>query len=291
MPFSSSGYGDHVAVLDHVSIGSAPVTNAALVSIANAAPETYGGHGATSSIEYYHTHNSSGITLSHTAAGFDIRPDLASSQGTVGDDIVSIEQEGYTACVEGTGHKNTEFDGSVNTASRIRQLSSTNMWQTNPPASIHQGGSHEAMCDIWRISDDHSGQSSTIDDLRASLSDAGHVFSQGLTPDSRDNVLAVVLRAGASDPSETKRVASAFPPVDVLGHLIHVFLACHKRQACQWIDVGASFRLNSQHPEWLASVAAAGAAFVVDSSVQKFRQVFDEPIRAAVSTIPARVSL
>ncbi|EFX02613.1 hypothetical protein CMQ_2542 [Grosmannia clavigera kw1407] len=44
-------------------------------------------------------------------------------------------------------------------------------------------------------------------------------------------------------------------------------------------------------PKWLLSAAVAGAAFVADSSVQQFRQVYEESIRVPVSAISAQKSV
>ncbi|KAI0125974.1 hypothetical protein BJ170DRAFT_685218 [Xylariales sp. AK1849] len=109
---------------------------------------------------------------------------------------------------------------------------------------------------------------------------ADRVIKDKLDPSSRDKILSTVLQTVKVDAIRL-RIASSFPSVEVMDTLTHIFLAAHMCSVSGWIHWG-TFSLNSQWPEWLASVAAAGAVYAPVPTLRKFGFAVQEAIRIAI---------
>ncbi|KAI1356338.1 hypothetical protein F5Y01DRAFT_267082 [Xylaria sp. FL0043] len=106
---------------------------------------------------------------------------------------------------------------------------------------------------------------------------ADRVIQDKLDPSSRDKILAVVLGACGSD-ALRMRVAASFPSTEIIDTLTHIFLAAHLCSVSGWIHFG-SLVLNSQWPEWLVTVVAAGAIMTPVLTLRKFGFAIQEAVR------------
>ncbi|ORY66405.1 C6 transcription factor RegA [Pseudomassariella vexata] len=109
------------------------------------------------------------------------------------------------------------------------------------------------------------------------------VVQEKLDLSSRDRILSIMLQMCQSDTIRT-RVASSFPSVDVMDTMTHIYLASHSCSVSGWIH-WASFTLNTQWPEWLATAAAGGAVMTPVPTMRRFGFAMQEAVRLA---IPAR---
>jgi hypothetical protein len=100
-----------------------------------------------------------------------------------------------------------------------------------------------------------------------------------LSQSSRDKLLAVVMTICRGQVRQ--RVASAFPSCEVLDMLLQF---CFASQLCQTSSFvhHASLKLNSQWPEWIAAVVAAGAVLTPVPALRKFGFALQEIVRLAI---------
>ncbi|KAI0430237.1 hypothetical protein F5Y09DRAFT_308240 [Xylaria sp. FL1042] len=106
---------------------------------------------------------------------------------------------------------------------------------------------------------------------------ADRVIQDKLDPSTRDKILAVVLGACGTD-AIRMRVAASFPSTEIIDTLTHVFLAAHLCSVSGWIHFG-SLVLNSQWPEWLVTVVAAGAIMTPVPTLRRFGFAIQEAVR------------
>ena len=105
------------------------------------------------------------------------------------------------------------------------------------------------------------------------------ILSERLTPSSRDKILGMVLD-NCSTVNIAKIVAS-FPSVEILDNLIQYFFGWQVSQIENWIHQ-PTFRTNSQRPELLGMIAAAGAARTSVPTVRKLGFALQEAVRLAI---------
>ncbi|KAK9781018.1 hypothetical protein SCARD494_14270 [Seiridium cardinale] len=106
------------------------------------------------------------------------------------------------------------------------------------------------------------------------------VIKDKLDSASRDKILSVVLQTVKTDAMRL-RIASSFPSAEVMDTLAHIYLAAHLCSVSCWIHWG-TFTLNSQWPEWLGIVAAAGAVLTPVATLRKFGFAIQEAMRICV---------
>ncbi|KAH8676281.1 hypothetical protein BX600DRAFT_394947 [Xylariales sp. PMI_506] len=109
---------------------------------------------------------------------------------------------------------------------------------------------------------------------------ADRIVPDKVDASSRDKMLMVVLQAVNTD-AMRMRIASSFPSADVMDTMVHIFLAAHTCSVSSWIHWG-TFSLESQWPEWIALVAAAGAVLTSVPTLRKFGFAVQEAIRMAL---------
>lgn len=102
-----------------------------------------------------------------------------------------------------------------------------------------------------------------------------------LEQSGRDGVMGIVLKSCKSN-EMMARVASAFPSVDLMNSLIHIFLASHFCQTSQWIHQ-ATFDMNAQWPDWLAMAAASGAILTPVPTLRKWGFAVQEAVRMTIA--------
>ncbi|KAH6690442.1 C6 transcription factor RegA [Plectosphaerella plurivora] len=113
--------------------------------------------------------------------------------------------------------------------------------------------------------------------LRESRKKLGRTVPDKLEQPGRDGALAVILKT-CEELEVMTRVASSFPSVDMMDSLIHIFLAAHFCQTTQFIHQ-ATFKLNSQWPDWLAVTAASGAILTPVPTLRKWGFAIQEAVR------------
>lgn len=92
----------------------------------------------------------------------------------------------------------------------------------------------------------------------------------------RDRLLALVL--GTCSAENVKRIASAFPSIDLLDGLIQYFLTAPSLDAQNWIHL-ATFSPSKISPELLACIVSAGAATTPDLPLRKLGFALHEASR------------
>lgn len=117
----------------------------------------------------------------------------------------------------------------------------------------------------------------SLGDITSAQLRPDRVVDDKLEPSCRDRIMAIVLEACPNN-TILSRVASSFPSVEVMDSLAQFFLAWHLFQVSEFVHF-PSFSLNEQHPQWLASVAAAGAISIPVASVRKFGYALEEAVR------------
>lgn len=93
---------------------------------------------------------------------------------------------------------------------------------------------------------------------------------------SRDRVMALVL--GTCSPENVKRIASAFPSVDLLDGLIQFFLTSPALDVQSWFHL-PTLSLAKLSPELLACIISAGAASTPDVPLRKLGFALHEAAR------------
>jgi len=92
--------------------------------------------------------------------------------------------------------------------------------------------------------------------------------------------MALVL--GTCSPENVKRIASAFPSMELLDGLIQYFLSSPSIDAPMWFHL-PTFSPSKMNPELLASVVSAGAATLPDISLRKLGYALHEASRMGQS--------
>lgn len=92
--------------------------------------------------------------------------------------------------------------------------------------------------------------------------------------------MALVL--GTCAPENVKRIASAFPSIELLDGLIQYFLSSPSHDAPMWFHL-PTFSPSKLKPELLASIASAGAASIPDASLRKLGYALHEASRMGQS--------
>jgi hypothetical protein len=92
--------------------------------------------------------------------------------------------------------------------------------------------------------------------------------------------MALVL--GTCTPENVKRIASAFPSIELLDGLIQYFLTSPSLDALMWFHL-PTFSPSKLNPELLASIASAGAATIPDVSLRKLGYALHEASRMGQS--------
>lgn len=100
--------------------------------------------------------------------------------------------------------------------------------------------------------------------------------SERLSRVSRDQVMALVL--GTCRPENVKRIASAFPSVELLDGLIQFFLTSPALDIQSWFHL-PTFSLAKLSPELLACIISAGAASTPDIPLRKLGFALHEAAR------------
>lgn len=93
---------------------------------------------------------------------------------------------------------------------------------------------------------------------------------------NRDRLLALVLGTCSAD--NVKRIASAFPSIDLLDGLIQYFLTAPSLDAQNWLHL-ATFSPSKVSPELLACIVSAGAATTPDLPLRKLGFALHEASR------------
>ncbi|CAN9261952.1 unnamed protein product [Alternaria alternata] len=106
------------------------------------------------------------------------------------------------------------------------------------------------------------------------------VVAEKLPRSSRDRLMALVL--GTCSPENVKRIASAFPSMELLDGLIQYFLSSPSIDAPMWFHL-PTFSPSKMNPELLASVVSAGAATLPDISLRKLGYALHEASRMGQS--------
>lgn len=141
---------------------------------------------------------------------------------------------------------------------------------------------------IWRYNPrrdkDHSGMEqsnlafpdSDKDRTRRAHIPQRRALNERLGRVSRDRVMALVL--GTCSPENVKRIASAFPSVELLDGLIQFFLTSPALDVQSWFHL-PTLSLAKLSPELLACVISAGAASTPDVPLRKLGFALHEAAR------------
>ncbi|KAI8937433.1 hypothetical protein NX059_005156 [Plenodomus lindquistii] len=97
---------------------------------------------------------------------------------------------------------------------------------------------------------------------------------------SRDRLMALVL--GTCSPENVKRIASAFPSIELLDGLIQYFLTSPSLDTQSWLHL-PTFSPSRISPELLACMVSAGAATTPDISLRKLGFALHEASRVGQS--------
>ncbi|PWO22604.1 SAP30-Sin3-bdg domain containing protein [Pyrenophora tritici-repentis] len=106
------------------------------------------------------------------------------------------------------------------------------------------------------------------------------IVTEKLPRVSRDRLMALVL--GTCSTENIKKIASAFPSIELLDGLIQYFLSSPALEAQLWFHV-PTFSPSNLNPELLASIVSAGAASIPDISLRKLGYAFHEASRIGQS--------
>jgi hypothetical protein len=141
---------------------------------------------------------------------------------------------------------------------------------------------------VWRYlprrDKDHSGMEqsnlafldSERDSNRRAHLPQRRAVSERLDRVSRDRLMALVL--GTCSPENVKRIASAFPSVELLDGLIQYFLTSPSLDVQSWFHL-PTFSLAKLSPELLACIISAGAASTPDVPLRKLGFALHEAAR------------
>ncbi|EMD89583.1 hypothetical protein COCC4DRAFT_159085 [Bipolaris maydis ATCC 48331] len=166
---------------------------------------------------------------------------------------------------QGTEHSHPETDTAPGRAEAFKQ----SIWRYLPQSSRNASAEQVnlAFSDAER------------DSRRAHIAQR-RVVTEKLPRVSRDRLMALVL--GTCTPENVKKIASAFPSVELLDGLIQYFLTSPSLDALTWFHL-PTFSPSKLNPELLASIASAGAATIPDSSLRKLGYALHEASRMGQS--------
>lgn len=145
---------------------------------------------------------------------------------------------------------------------------------------------------IWRYlprrDRDHSGMEqnnlafpdSDKDNSRRAHLPQRRAVNERLGRVSRDRIMALVL--GTCSPENVKRIASAFPSVELLDGLIQFFLTSPSLDVQSWFHL-PTLSLAKLSPELLACIVSAGAASTPDVPLRKLGFALHEAARVGQS--------
>ncbi|CAA9965743.1 C6 transcription factor RegA [Pyrenophora teres f. maculata] len=106
------------------------------------------------------------------------------------------------------------------------------------------------------------------------------IVAEKLPRVSRDRLMALVL--GTCSTENIKKIASAFPSIELLDGLIQYFLSSPSLEAQLWFHL-PTFSPSNLNPELLASIVSAGAASIPDISLRKLGYALHEASRIGQS--------
>jgi len=117
--------------------------------------------------------------------------------------------------------------------------------------------------------------SETSETRRSSMTNR-RAISERLQRVSRDRLMALVL--GTCSPGNVKKIASAFPSIELLDGLIQYFLTSPSVDAQSWFHL-PTFSPSKTSPELLACIVSAGAAATPDTPLRKLGFALHEASR------------
>lgn len=103
---------------------------------------------------------------------------------------------------------------------------------------------------------------------------------------TRDGILAMVL--STCEASIYPRVVECFPSPELLTNLVHSFVSFHLRQDISWIHP-ATFKMNEESPEFIASLVCGGAALSRVHELRKLGFAVQEALRLFQQTVVCSV--
>ncbi len=143
-----------------------------------------------------------------------------------------------------------EADGATVRVKAFKQ----SIWRWTPQPNQNYLRAEQAHLTAFSDSEKESYRRSHTSQRRA--------IAEKLSLAGRDQLMALVL--GTSGPENNKRIASAFPSVELLDGLIQYFLTSPSLDAQSWVHI-PTFSPSTLNPELLAVIVAAGAASTPDS--------------------------
>lgn len=145
---------------------------------------------------------------------------------------------------------------------------------------------------IWRYTPQPNRDYSGAEQANIAFADSGEdsnrrshitqrrVIVEKLHRVSRDQLMALVL--GTCSPENIKRIASAFPSIELLDGLIQYFLTSPALDAQSWLHL-PTFSPSKISPELLACIVSAGAATTPDVPLRKLGFALHEASRIGQS--------
>jgi len=141
------------------------------------------------------------------------------------------------------------------------------IWRYIPQRHKDFGGAEQANLAYCDSEKDNKRRSQIIQ--RRAISERLHRVS-------RDQLMALVL--GTCSPENVKRIASAFPSIELLDTLIQFFLTSPSLDAQSWFHL-PTFSPSKINPEVLAAIVAAGAVSTPDVPLRKLGFALHEASR------------
>ncbi len=97
----------------------------------------------------------------------------------------------------------------------------------------------------------------------------------------RDKILGLVL--STCDSSLYMAVASSFPSTDLLGKLLHLYMAMHVEQSDSWLHL-PTIELNDESLLLVIMMISAGAVVCSVPSIRKLGYALQEAVRNGLAT-------
>ncbi|KAH9868348.1 hypothetical protein J1614_007420 [Plenodomus biglobosus] len=144
------------------------------------------------------------------------------------------------------------------------------IWRYLPQSSKDFGGAEQT--DLAFADDRDGNRHSQITQCRLIVEKLDRV--------SRDRLMALVL--GTCSPENVRRIASAFPSIELLDGLIQYFFTSPAMDAQSWLHL-PTFSPSKISPELLACIVSAGAATTPDIPLRKLGFALNEASRISVS--------
>lgn len=107
-------------------------------------------------------------------------------------------------------------------------------------------------------------------------------LDQTLEQTSRDKILAMLL--SGCKPQNVTRIVASFPSAELLDSLMHSFFRSEVHRTDSWIHL-PTFRVQSQRPELVGIVLAAGAVLSGVPALRKLGFAIQEAVRLAIPAI------